>query len=85
VQPTSDTLFHSVRAGQPFLLALPPRRDGEEVTYRLIEGPALSWLVDRSFLWKTTAQERGALPVRIERRAAGMAPDTLVLLIEVTP
>lgn len=85
-QPTSaaDTLMYTVRAGRPFLVALPPRRNGEPVTYRLLEGPALSWLVDRSFLWTTTPQERGALPVLIERTAPGAPKDTLVLLIDIT-
>ncbi len=85
-EPTTvgDTLMYSVQAGRPLLIALPPRINGESISYRLIEGPALSWLVDRSFMWNTTPQERGELPVILERTAVGMAPDTLVLLIEVT-
>jgi hypothetical protein len=81
----SDTLRYEVRAGQPLLVALPARHGRQPASYRLIEGPALSWLVDRSFYWRTLPTEGGTMPVLIRRVAPGVEPDTLVLMVRVTP
>lgn len=81
----ADTLRYSVRAGQPLIVALPARFEGGEAQYEIIEAPALSWLVDRSFLWRTVDGERGTFPVRFLRRTPGGAPDTLVLVVEIEP
>lgn len=79
----SDTLRYTARAGEAFIAALPARVGGAEATYRPLELPALSWLVDRSFYWNVQAGESGTLPVVFERRAGGGA-DTLVLLVDIT-
>lgn len=80
----ADTLVYSTRAGEPFIVALPARLGGAEVTYRPLELPALSWLVDRSFFWNVLGGETGTLPVVFERAVAGREADTLVLLVEIT-
>lgn len=80
----ADTLRYSTRAGQPFIAALPARVGSAEATYRVVEAPALSWLVDRSFFWNVQPGESGTLPVVFERRTAGGGTDTLVLLVEIT-
>lgn len=82
---SADTLRYSVRAGETLIVALPPRAAGSEVRYEVEQAPALSWLVDRSFLWRTLAQERGILPVRFRRFGSSGGGDTLVLLVEITP
>ena len=74
----TDTLRYSVRAGDPLIVALPAAEGGREVTYRLVDAPALSWLVDRSFMWRTTEQERGTLPILIERMPSR---ERLVLMV----
>ena len=81
-QPT-DTLRYQVRAGQTLIVSLPRQVDGREATYRLLEAPALSWLVDRSFMWRTTEGERGRLAIRVERLAGETVADTLVLLVDI--
>ena len=81
----ADTLRYSVRAGETLIVALPPRAAGAEVRYEVEQAPALSWLVDRSFLWRTLAQERGTLPVRFRRFGGSGGTDTLILLVEITP
>lgn len=78
----ADTLRYSVPAGEALIANLPPRHRGNPATYRLLEAPALSWLVDRSFFWQTTAGERGRLPILVERRF-GSSRDTLVLLVQI--
>jgi len=80
-----DTLTYTARAGQPFLVSLPARVGGQEATYRTVEAPALSWLVDRSFFWNVLAGERGTLAIRFERRVGSGAPEPFVLLVEIVP
>lgn len=77
----ADTLRYTVRAGETLIVALPATG---EASYEVVEAPALSWLVDRSFMWRTLARERGTLPVRLRRTAPGRAPDEVVLLVEIT-
>lgn len=79
----ADTLRYDVRAGEPLLVALPAQVRGQAVEYELDRAPALSWLVDRSFMWKTTPGERGVLLIRIRRTAAGADMAPLVLLVTV--
>ncbi len=81
----SDTLRSSVRAGETLIVALPARAAGAQVRYEIESAPALSWLVDRSFLWRTLDQERGTLPVRFRRFGAAGGATTIVLLVEITP
>ncbi len=83
-RPAADTLRYSVRAGETLIVALPSRMSGMAVTYEVEEAPALSWLVDRSFMWRTLARERGALPVRLRRIMPGRAPESVVLLVDIT-
>ncbi len=83
-EASADTLRYSVRAGETLIVALPGRLAGAEVAYEVIEAPALSWLVDRSFMWRTLARERGLLPVRLRRVVSGRAPEEVVLLVDIT-
>ena len=83
-QPSAaDTLRYEVTAGEPLIVALPGRVGGAEVRYRVDEAPALSWLVDRSFYYRTVAGERGTLAVRLRRSGSG-AETPVVLLITIT-
>ena len=79
----ADTLRYAVTAGQPIIVQLPDEHRGRDASYRLLRGPALSWLVDRSFFWRTLSSEYGTMHVLIERRAEGRERDTLVLAITV--
>lgn len=81
----ADTLHLQVRAGEPLLATLPARHQGQPASYRLVRGPALSWLVDRAFYWRTLPSESGAMPVLVRRVAPGVEPDTLVLMVRVAP
>jgi hypothetical protein len=82
-QPTlSDTLRYEVVAGDPLIVALPARFEGVEATYEVIEAPALSWLVDRSFFYQTVRGERGTLAIRLRRTSPN--PGSMVLLVTIT-
>lgn len=80
----ADTLHYAVTAGDPLIVQLPPEVGGRQASYRLLRGPALSWLVDRSFFWRTLSSEFGTMNVLVERRGSGIEPDTLVLSIQVS-
>ena len=78
----ADTLRLSVRSGDPLVTLLP---GGDELTFRALRAPALSWLVGPSFYWHTLAGERGREFVLVERRRGDVVRDTLVLVIDVGP
>ena len=78
-----DTLRYTVQSGDPLIVSLPARFEGGPASYSLVEAPALSWLVDRSFMWRTQPGERGAMPVLIRRSAPGALADTLVLIVDI--
>jgi hypothetical protein len=79
----SDTLRVRVPAGEPVMLALPRAVRGENVSYQLLRAPALSWLQDSSYLWRTQPGERGRVHVLMLRASAGAPADTLVLEVDV--
>ncbi|MGB3543144.1 hypothetical protein [Rubrivirga sp.] len=84
-EASADTLRYTVRAGETLIVSLPARVAGSEVQYEVVNAPALSWLVDRSFMWRTLERERGTLPVRLRRLIPGSASEPVVLLVEITP
>lgn len=75
----ADTLRKSVSAGTPLIVALP---DAADASYSIERAPALSWLIRRSFMWRTTPEDTGRHEV-VVRRDVGEARDTLFLLITV--
>ena len=81
----ADTLRYSVRAGETLIVSLPARVAGSEAQYVIEQAPALSWLVDRSFMWRTLERERGTLPIRLRRIVGGAGSEEVVLLVELLP
>lgn len=75
MEAPADTIRHTVLAGETLIVDL--RREG----YRALNPPALSWLVDRSFMWRTLDQERGTLAVRFTRGTDDEVD--LVLVVEI--
>lgn len=87
IGPTApDTLRYQVTAGTVFITDLPPSLDAGPVeSYAIIRAPSMSWLVDRSFFWRTATADAGTHSIRLRAEAANAPPDTLVLQIDVTP
>lgn len=76
----ADTVRLAVASGDPLVTELP----GDDAwTFRTLRAPALSWLVGRSFYWRTLPAERGREFVLIERRYRSEPQDTLVLVVDV--
>ena len=80
-----DTLRHTVPAGQSLILALPDTLDARPVaTYAPVRLPAMSWLVDRSFLWRTFPRDAGVHEILFEAAFEAAPPETLVVHVTVT-
>jgi len=78
-----DTLKKSIKAGQVLIFALPDSVDGLPVeAYEPIRLPALSWLVDGAFFWRTQLEDIGMHTFEIRRKFPTNA-DTLFLMIHV--
>lgn len=78
-----DVLRDSVQAGEVFITAL-PWENGQNVEYELLRGPALSWLVGRSFFWDTRPEDAGEHRI-LFRSITEAQTDTLVLSLTVMP
>ena len=91
VEPTTgrrvappDTLRRSASAGEPLIVALPPRLGENDVDrYVLLEGPALSGVADRSFTWITRPDDSGTHDVLFRPQPNPLPGDTLVLRVEI--
>lgn len=58
-----DSVVTNFPIGKPFLFLLPkgPKGSAGFTRYEVLEAPALSWLVDRSFYWDTDAEIAGRI------------------------
>ncbi|NBB75231.1 MAG: hypothetical protein GVY35_16420 [Bacteroidetes bacterium] len=82
----ADTVRHRVTAGEPLIVTLPDALSNGPVTaYRPLRAPALSWLVDRSLLWRTRAADAGTHTLLIRASFEAAPPDTLTILVDVIP
>ena len=82
--PATDTLQRDVQAGETLIVALPASLEAGPVDrYRLLQGPALCGVTDRSFAWVTNAVDPGTYDVRLAAETGAAAPDTLVLRVTV--
>jgi hypothetical protein len=58
--------------------------DRPVASYRFLRAPALSWLVDRSILWRTRPEDVGEHALLVGVALADAPPDTLTILVTVT-
>ena len=82
--PDDDTIERSVTAGNILIVALPDALDNTPVEgYRIVEAPALSGLADRSFFWRTQADDAGTHRILFHANRAEAPADTLTLRVTV--
>jgi len=82
----ADTVRHRVTAGEPLIVTLPDALSNGPVTaYHPLRAPALSWLVDRSLLWRTRTADAGTQTLLIRASFEAAPPDTLTILVDVIP
>lgn len=79
-----DTLRHHIQGGEILIIALPGEVGGRPVNqYALVRAPALSGLVDRSFMWRTLPNDAGSHDVLIAAVIDSVSTDTLVVSVTV--
>ncbi len=84
VRARTDTLRSTVRAGETLILALPDTLGARPVaSYAVVRAPARSWLVDRSFLWRTLPRDAGTHRLLFEAAFAEAPPETLAVRVTV--
>lgn len=72
----------TVRAGDTFILQLPDSLSGDKImTWELEMPPLRSWVRDRSFFWKTSAEDLGVHELRFQAILAE-GSDTLAYPIQ---
>jgi hypothetical protein len=82
----ADTVRRRIAAGEPLIMTLPGALSDRSVAaYRLLRAPALSWLVGRSFFWRTRSEDIGTHALLVRAAFDQSPPDTLTILVDVTP
>lgn len=82
--PADDPLERTIAAGETLIVALPDAVDGTAVeSYRIAEAPALSGLADRSFFWRTQAEDTGTHRILFHAERSDAPADTLALHVTV--
>lgn len=81
----ADTMRRRVTAGEPLIVTLPDALSNRPISaYRLLRAPALSWLVDRSLLWRTRPADIGSHVLLLRAGFETAPPDTLTIFVDVT-
>lgn len=79
-----DSLTYTVVAGDNLIITLPDSLADQAVAaYHLSQPPALSWLHDRSFVWKTRDRDRGEHRLLFEATVSSIAPDSFIVRVTV--
>lgn len=82
----ADTIRGRVTAGEPLIMTLPAMLSDRPVAaYHPLRAPALSWLVGRSFFWRTRSEDAGTHTLLVRAAFDQSPPDTLTILVDVTP
>jgi len=78
-----DTVRATAKPDTPLVLSLPTKLNGQPIErYSLLQGPALSGVVGRSFTWIPDGAEPGTHEALLQTHAPDVPPDTLVLQID---
>ena len=81
---SGDTLTYFISSGEILIVNLPDRYLGYEIErYEIRSAPALSWLVERSFFWRTLGKESGSFDIVFDAISEGSRVDELVLAVNV--
>ena len=83
-KPKAETLSYIVQAGEVLIFNLPELLDGKKIDeYKIKRAPALSWLVKRSFFWRTLAKDVGEHEVLLNAMVNGSSVESVVVEIEI--
>lgn len=80
----SDTLTYFISSGEILIVNLPDLYRGFDIErYEIRSAPALSWLVERSFFWRTLGKETGSFDIVFDAISGGQPVNELVLAVNV--
>ncbi|MFK7844534.1 MAG: hypothetical protein AB8G77_04475 [Rhodothermales bacterium] len=83
-KPKAETLSYIVQAGEVLIFNLPELLGGKKISeYKIKRAPALSWLVKRSFFWRTLAKDQGKHEVLLNAMVNGSSVESVVVEIEI--
>ena len=85
VEPArAETLSYVIQAGEVLIFNLPGLLNEREIElYRIKRAPALSWLVTRSFFWRTLAKDAGEHEIHFEALVNGVPVEEVVVIVDV--
>ena len=79
-----DTLTYFISSGEILIVNLPDQYRGFDIErYEIRSAPALSWLVERSFFWRTLGKETGSFDIVFDAISGGQPVNELVLAVNV--
>ncbi len=83
-KPQAETLSYIIQAGEVLIFNLPELLGGQKIEeYSIKKSPALSWLVKRSFFWRTLAKDVGKHEVLLNALVNGSAVESVVVEVEI--
>lgn len=83
-KPAAETLSYIVQAGEVLIFNLPELVSGRKITsYEIKRAPALSWVVKRSFFWRTLAKDVGEHEILLNAMVNNSAVENVVVEIEI--
>jgi|GEM_PF-2159658 len=80
----AETLSYVVQSGEVLIFNLPSSFGTRRMErYRLKQAPALSWLVDRSYFWRTLSKDVGEHTLIFEATAVGSTLEDIYVVVDV--
>ncbi len=80
----AETLSYVIQSGEVLIFNLPASFGSRRMErYRLKQAPALSWLVERSYFWRTLSKDVGEHTLIFEATTAGAATEDVYVLVDV--
>lgn len=82
--PKAETLSFVIQAGDVLIFNLPDMIEGRSVdTYTLQKSPALSWIYERSFFWRTLPKDVGKHEILLSGSRNGVQTEELVIQVDI--
>ena len=82
--PKAETLSFVIQAGDVLIFNLPTSIEGRSVdSYSIRKSPALSWIHERSFFWRTLAKDVGKHEILLSGSRNGVNTEELVIQVDI--
>ena len=80
----AETLSFIIQAGDVLIFNLPESIEGRQVdTYTIRDSPALSWIHERSFFWRTLAKDVGKHEILLSGVRNGVNTEELIIQVDI--